>query len=44
MATIRNPGMRGIVMVGTAVTRPDAVGTMYRKEPDGAWDVVDSIQ
>lgn len=34
------PRMRGIMMVGTAVTRPDAVGTMYRKAPGGGWEIV----
>jgi len=35
--------MRGVVLAGTAVTRPDSVGTLYRLEHGGTWTTVDGI-
>jgi photosystem II stability/assembly factor-like uncharacterized protein len=35
--------MRGVVFAGTAVTRPDAVGSLYRLEHGGAWSTVEGI-
>lgn len=35
--------MRNSVFVGTAVTRPDAVGTLYRLTDDGVWESVPEI-
>lgn len=30
--------MRGVILVGTAVTRPDSIGSLYRLAPDGVWE------
>ncbi len=30
--------MRGVILVGTAVTRPDAIGSLYRLTPGGEWE------
>lgn len=35
--------MRGVILVGTAVTRPEAIGSLYRYEPGGEWQRPDSI-
>src|SRR5262245_36326221 len=35
--------MRGVVFAGTAVTRPDAVGSLFRLEHGGAWNTVEGI-
>jgi photosystem II stability/assembly factor-like uncharacterized protein len=35
--------MRGVVFAGTAVTRPDSIGTLYRLEHGGAWSTVADI-
>ena len=35
--------MRNLVLVGTAVTRPDAVGSLYRLRTDGDWQTVGDI-
>lgn len=35
--------MQGVVLAGTAVTRPDSVGTLYRLEDGGSWKTVDGI-
>lgn len=35
--------MRGVVLVGTAVTRPESVGALYRKEPGGDWRTASGI-
>jgi len=35
--------MRGIVFAGTAVTRPDSVGSLYRLEPGREWRTVEGI-
>lgn len=35
--------MRGVVLVGTAVTRPAAVGTLYRQEHGDSWSIVTGI-
>lgn len=35
--------MRGIVFAGTAVTRPGAVGSLFRLEHGGDWNAVDGI-
>jgi photosystem II stability/assembly factor-like uncharacterized protein len=35
--------MRGIIFAGTAVTRPDSIGTLYRLEHTGTWRTVAGI-
>ena len=35
--------MRGVVFAGTAVTRPEAVGSLYRMEHGGSWSPVKGI-
>jgi photosystem II stability/assembly factor-like uncharacterized protein len=35
--------MRNLVFVGTAVTRPEAVGSLYKLEAGGEWQVADGI-
>lgn len=35
--------MRELLFVGTAVTRPGAVGSLYRLRPGGEWELADGI-
>jgi photosystem II stability/assembly factor-like uncharacterized protein len=35
--------MRNVVLVGTAVTRPNSVGTLFRLDPGGDWNTVEGI-
>lgn len=35
--------MRGVILAGTAVTRPDAIGSLYRLEPGGEWQVPEGL-
>lgn len=35
--------MRNLILVGTAVTRPESVGSMYRIRPDGEWETATGI-
>lgn len=35
--------MRNVMLVGTAVTRPGSVGTLYRLRPGGEWDTLSGI-
>ncbi len=35
--------MRGVILAGTAVTRPDAIGSLYRLQPDGEWELADTL-
>src|SRR5262245_39006001 len=38
-----DPRMRERMFVGTAVTRPDAVGSLYTATPDGDWALADGV-
>ena len=35
--------MRGVILAGTAVTRPDAIGCLYRLEQGGGWTLADTL-
>jgi photosystem II stability/assembly factor-like uncharacterized protein len=35
--------MRNIVLVGTATTRPDAIGSLYTLKPGGDWELAEGI-
>src|SRR5579863_3263429 len=35
--------MRGVIFAGTATTRSDCVGSLYRLEHGGAWSLVEGI-
>lgn len=35
--------MRNLMLVGTAVTRPDAVGSMYKLQAGGEWELAEGI-
>src|SRR4051812_29341252 len=41
--TGRRPPMRNLIFVGTAVTRPEAVGSLYRLQAGGDWQLADGI-
>lgn len=35
--------MQGVILAGTAVTRPDSIGSLFRLEPGGEWRLADDL-
>jgi photosystem II stability/assembly factor-like uncharacterized protein len=35
--------MQNLILVGTAVTRPESIGSMYQMRPGGAWEMANGI-
>lgn len=35
--------MQNLILVGTAVTRPESIGSMYQMRPGGEWELADGI-
>jgi len=35
--------MQNLILVGTAVTRPESIGSMYQMRPGGAWEIANGI-